>query len=254
MDTTNLTNPMNPDAEVSAIPPATGSSNLNVGTTERIVSTVGGAALAIMGLRDLRSPAGISMLLTGGFLLVRGVSGYCVVNNAIGRNTAHKHGSPVEVKTTVSLNKPREEVYSFWRKLENLPRFMKHLEKVEEMDQRKSHWTAKGPAGVGTVSWEAEIIEDLPNEFIAWQSLPGSTVDNADQVRFADSPTGTDIKVQMTYRLPAGDVGGVAAKLFSPMAEKMMKDDIRSLKHVMENGGAPGKGNKRKNKRTQAVG
>ena len=78
--------------------------------------------------------------------------------------------------------------------------------------------------------------------------------DNAGQVRFADSPTGTEIKVQMTYRLPAGDVGGVAAKLFSPMAEKMMRDDIRSLKHVMESGETPAKGNKRKNKRTQVVG
>lgn len=251
MDTTNLTNTMNPDAEVSAIPPATGSSNLNVGTTERIVSTVGGAALTIMALRDLRSTSGISMLLTGGFLLVRGISGYCVVNNAIGRNTAHKLGSPVEVKTTVSLNKPRPEVYSFWRKLENLPRFMKHLEKVEEIDQTKSRWTAKGPAGVGSVSWEAEIIEDHPNEFIAWQSLPGSTVDNAGQVRFTDSANGTDISVQMTYRLPAGDVGGVAAKLFSPMAEKMMKDDIRSLKHVMETGEESGTGNQRKNRRRE---
>lgn len=239
---------MNPDAEVSAIPPATGSSNLNVGSTERIVSTVGGAALTIMALRDLRSPSGVSMLFAGGFLLVRGISGYCAVNNAIGRNTAHKHGSPVEVKTTVSLNKPRTEVYGFWRKLENLPRFMKHLEKVEEIDQKRSRWTAKGPAGVGSVSWEAEIVEDYPNEFIAWQSLPGSTVDNAGQVRFADSPNGTDIKVQMTYRLPAGDVGGVAAKLFSPMAEKMMKDDIRSLKHVMETGEAPGRKNRHREK------
>ena len=254
MDTTNVSNTMMSGAESSAIPPATGSSAINVGSTERIVSSLGGAALAVMGLRDLRSPAGVSMLLTGGFLLVRGLTGYCAVNNALGRNTAHRQGSPVEVKTTVSLNKPRAEVYSFWRKLENLPRFMKHLEKVEELDQTRSRWTAKGPAGVGSVSWDAEIVEDHSNEFISWQSLPGSTVDNAGQVRFEDSPNGTDIKVQMTYRLPAGDVGGVAAKLFSPMAEKMMKDDIRSLKHVMETGDVPSGTNKRKNKRAQPVG
>jgi uncharacterized membrane protein len=204
-----------------------------------------------MALRDLKSPAGVSMLLTGGFLLVRGISGYCAVNNAVGRNTAHKQGSPVEVKTTVSLNKPRTEVYSFWRKLENLPRFMRHLEKVEEIDQTRSRWTAKGPAGVGSVSWEAEIVEDHQNEFISWRSLPGSTVDNAGQVRFAETPNGTDIKVQMTYRLPGGDVGGAAAKLFSPMAQKMMKDDIRDLKNVMENGGTSvgaGSSSKKKNK------
>jgi uncharacterized membrane protein len=259
MDTTDLTT-NNPDAEVSAIPPATGTSSVNVGDTERIVSTLGGAALAIMGLRDMKSPSGVSMLLAGGFLLVRGLSGYCAVNNAIGRNTARKAGSPVEVKTSVSLNKPASEVYSFWRKLENLPRFMKHLEKVEEIDQTRSKWTAKGPAGVGTVSWEAEIVEDHQNEFISWRSLPGSTVDNAGQVRFRNTPAGTEIKVQMTYRLPAGDVGGVAAKLFSPMAEKMMRDDIRDLKKVLESGEASGNisgsGNasRKKNKRSEVTG
>ena len=253
MNTTDLTTNMNSDAEVSAIPPAFGTSTVNVGTAERIASAIGGAALTIMALRDLKSPSGISMLITGGFLLSRGLTGYCSVNKAMGRNTAHKANSPVEVKTTVSLDRPRHEVYSFWRKLENLPRFMKHLEKVEEIDQTRSRWTAKGPAGVGSVSWEAEILEDSQNEFISWRSVAGSTVDNAGQVRFVETPMGTDIKVRMTYRLPAGDVGGIAAKLFSPMAEKMMRDDIRDLKNVLENGGSPGNtsGSKKKNRKQQ---
>lgn len=235
MNTTDLTTNMN-DADASALPPSTGSSNMNVGTTERIVSALGGAALTVMALRDIKSPTGISMLLTGSFLLVRGLSGYCAVNNAMGRNTARRPGSPVEVKTTVFVNKPASDVYSFWRKLDNLPRFMKHLEKVEELDQTRSRWTAKGPAGVGSVSWEAEILEDHQNEFISWSSLPGSTVDNAGQVRFTSRPGGTEIRAQITYRLPGGDVGGAAARLFSPMAEKMMKDDIRDFKNVMEKG------------------
>lgn len=246
---------MNADAEASAIPPTTGSSSLNVGSTERIISTVGGAALTVMALRDLKSPGGMSMLLAGGFLLVRGLSGYCAVNNAIGRNTAKKAGSPVEVNTTVSLNKPASEVYSFWRKLENLPRIMSHLETVEEIDQTHSKWTAKGPAGVGKVSWEAEIVEDHQNEFISWRSLPGSTVDNAGQVRFRETPNGTEVKVQMSYRLPAGDVGSVAAKLFSPVAEKIIKDDIRELKSAMEKGQQYGNGSsKKKNKRSEVSG
>lgn len=254
MDTSELTN-TNAGAEASAIPPATGTSAMNVGTSERVISALGGAALTVMALRDLKSPAGISMLLTGGFLLVRGVSGYCAVNNAMGRNTARKQGSPVEVKTTVLLDKPRSEVYAFWRKLENLPLFMKHLEKVEEIDQTRSKWTAKGPAGVGSVSWEAEIVEDHQNEFISWRSLPGSTVDNAGQVRFVETPRGTEIKVQMTYRLPGGDVGGAAARLFSPMAEKMMKDDVEDFKKVLENGNNPSVqgSSKKKNKRAEST-
>jgi uncharacterized membrane protein len=254
MDTTELTNNLNSEAEVSAIPPATGTSNINVGNEERIISALGGAALTVMALRDLKSPTGISMLVTGGFLLARGLSGYCVVNNAMGRNTARRQGSPVEVKTVVSINKPVSEVYSFWRKLENLPRFMKHLEKVDEIDQTRSKWTAKGPAGVGSVSWEAEIMEDHQNAFISWRSLPGSTVDNAGQVRFIETPRGTDVKVQMTYRLPGGDVGGAAARLFSPMAEKMMKDDIRDFGNVMENGNAPGETPSKRNRRQDKIG
>ena len=251
MNTTDLTTNMNPDAEVSVIPPATGTSTVNVGATERIVSTLGGAALTVMALRDLKSPSGISMLITGGFLLARGLSGYCAVNNAIGRNTAHKGNSPVEVKTTVSIDKPRHEIYSFWRNLENLPRFMKHLEKVEEIDQTRSRWTAKGPAGVGSVSWEAEILEDHQNEFISWRSLPGSTIDNAGQVRFIETPNGTDIKAQITYRFPAGEVGGMAAKLFGPMAKKMMTDDISDLKSVMESGNTPSGTSKKRNKKQE---
>src|SRR5690606_6156716 len=145
-------------------------------------------------------------------------------------------GRPVEVDTSVVLNRPASEVYSFWKNLENLPRFMKHLEKVERIDETHSRWTAKGPGGIGSVSWEAEIVEDFQNELISWRSLPGSTVDNAGRVRFRETPTGTEIKVQMSYRLPGGDVGGMAAKLLNPMTEKMMRDDIQDLKDVLETG------------------
>src|SRR5690606_11195621 len=124
-------------------PPTTGTSSVNVGPSERIISTLGGAVLTVMGVRDMKSPAGISMLLTGGFLLVRGLSGYCAINNAFGRDTARKAGSPVEVDTSVVLKRPASEVYAFWRKLENLPRIMTHLQKVEEIDETHSRWTAK---------------------------------------------------------------------------------------------------------------
>lgn len=254
MDTADVKKNKGMEGEASALPPSFGTSSLNVGMPERIVSTLGGAVLTVMALRNLKSPAGVGMLLGGGFLLVRGVSGYCAVSQAVGRNSARRPGSPVEVQTSVTLNKPRSEVYTFWRKLENLPRFMRHLEKVEELDQTRSKWTAKGPAGVGSVSWEAEIVEDHQNQLIAWRSLPGSTVDNAGEVRFNETPGGTEIRVQMTYRLPAGDVGSAAAKLFSPMAEKFMRDDIRSLKKVMESGQSSGSLKKKNTRQPQETG
>lgn len=227
----------NRGAEASALAPSTGSSNINVGISERVISALGGAALTIIGLRNIRSHNGISMLISGSYLLVRGLTGYCALNNALGRNTVQKHSSPVEIETTVSLNKPRSEVYSYWRKLENLPRFMKHLEKVEEVSDTKSEWTAKLPGGAGSVSWEAEIVEDHYNELISWRSLPGSTIDNAGHVSFKDGLNNeTEIKVRITYRLPGGDIGGIAAKLFSPVARKIMTQDIRDFKSIMETG------------------
>lgn len=233
MDTTNETGP---EANASAFPPITGSTNVNVGEVERILSALGGTALGVMAFRDMKRPASLGMLLAGGFLLARGVSGYCAINNALGRNTAHKSGSAVEVATQMTVNRPANELYTFWRNFENLPRIMKHLRNVEDIDQTHSRWTAQGPAGVGTVTWEAEIVEDRPNEVIAWRSLPGSTIDNAGQVRFRETPEGTELRVQMSYRLPAGDIGGFAGRMLSPVAERILHDDIRDLKTMMESG------------------
>lgn len=239
MNTNDLSTSSNLDSESSALAPATGSSAVNVGPAERMLSTVGGVALGIAGMRDAKSPAGIGMLIGSALLLMRGISGYCFVNQAVGRNSARKAGAPVDVRTSVTLNRPAHEVYRFWRRLDNLPRIMRHLDTVEELDQTRSRWTAKVPGGVGSISWEAEIVEDHQNEFISWRSLPGSTIDNAGQVRFIETPNGTDIRVQMTYRLPAGDVGTVAGKLISPVTEKMIRNDIRDLKKVMESTTVP---------------
>lgn len=234
MDTERSVTSAIASGEASALAPATGSSAVNVGEGERLLSTIGGVALTIAGLRNAGSASGVGMLLGGGILLLRGVSGYCFVNQALGRNTARKSAAPVDIRTNVELNRPAAEVYTFWRRLENLPRIMRHLEKVEQIDQNRSRWTARGPGGIGALTWEAEIVEDQENQFISWRSLPGSTVDNAGQVRFVETPTGTDVRIQMTYRVPAGDLGGVAARLFSPMTEKMIREDIQDLKGVLE--------------------
>jgi uncharacterized membrane protein len=147
----------------------------------------------------------------------------------------------MEARSTFIINKPRSDVYAFWRKLENLPRFMQHLEEVKELDDRRSTWSAKVPGGIGKVSWEAEITEDISGELISWASMPGSTIDNAGEVRFKDAPgnNGTEISACITYRLPGGDLGSIAAKLFNPAIEKMVRDDLRSFKTLMETGDSP---------------
>jgi uncharacterized membrane protein len=237
------------DAAVSALPPATGSSNINLTPSERIVSTFGGAALAVMGLRNIGSIPGIATLLSGGYLLVRGLSGYCPITNRLNRPST-KQASAMEATGTFIINKPRSDVYAFWRKLENLPKFMQHLDEVKELDDAHSKWTAKLPGGVGHVSWDAQIVEDISGELISWSSLPGSTVDNAGEVRFKDAPgnKGTEIRTTITYRLPGGDLGSVAGKLFNPAVENMMREDLRSFQKLMDAGATPSpkKGKSRK--------
>lgn len=221
----------------SSVPPATGSSRINVGTGERIASVVGGTALGIYAARNFNSTTGKIAGVVSVLLLKRGATGYCEVNNAVGRNTAHKKAQAMEVRATHTINKSREEVYAFWRNLQNLPVFMKHLEKVEVLDDARSKWTAKLPGGVGSLTWEAVIEEEQPNSLISWSSLPGSTIDNAGEVRFSDAADGATIMhAKISYRLPVGDAGSVAGKLFNPIVERMIKYDLKRFKSLLETG------------------
>lgn len=168
----------------------------------------------------------------------RGVTGYCEVNHLLKRNTAHKKAAAMEVKATFTINKPREEVFSFWRNFENLPNFMKHLHSVEVLDEKRSSWSARLPGGVGVISWEAVIDDEAENSLISWTSLPGSKIDNAGVIRFSDAPRneGTEIHAHISYRLPAGDLGSVAGKLFNPLVESMIREDLRRFKSLLETG------------------
>ena len=106
-------------------------------------------------------------------------------------------GEGIRVEQAVTINRPREEIFRFWRNFENLPRFMDHLESVRVLNDRQSHWVAKGPAGVN-VEWDAEIVNDIPNEVIGWRSLEGSDVDNGGSVRFEPSGNGgTMVRISM---------------------------------------------------------
>lgn len=143
----------------------------------------------------------------------------------------------VEVTVAITINRPRNEVYGFWRNLENLPRFMSHLESVEVVDERRSRWKVKAPAGT-TVEWEAETLEDRPNELITWRSLRDSDVPNSGKVQFKDAPgnRGTEVIVELRYQPPAGKIGALVAKLFGEEPAQQVKGDLRRLKQVLEVG------------------
>ena len=146
-------------------------------------------------------------------------------------------GGAIRVKRSVAINRSPEELYRFWRDLSQLPRFMYHLESVQTIDERRSHWVTKGPAGK-RVEWDSEITEDRPNELIAWRSLAGGDVDNAGSVQFEPRPggRGTIVRVELQYYPPGGIAGAAFAKVFNQSPEQQIHDDLRRLKQVVETG------------------
>ena len=161
------------------------------------------------------------------------------VRAAMGRRAA-TGGSGVRIEKTVTINRPLHEVYQFWRNFENLPRFMRHLESVTSLDDRRSRWRAKAPAGM-TVEWEAEILQDREHEWIAWRSIPGSDIENSGSVRFRPAPgaRGTELRVQLQYSPPGGRLGRTIAKLFGEEPEQQIQEDLRRFKQLMETGEIP---------------
>ena len=224
-----------------------GSSGVNVGRTERIASGVAGAALVALGLR--RRGLRPFLVPLGAGLVVRALTGRGPVNRALGRNTALDdepvspvasvgRGQGVKVERAITIDRPAHELYAFWRDFENLPRFMEHLESVTVIDATRSHWIARAPVGQ-RVEWDAEIHNEVPDELIAWRSLPGSEIANAGSVHFTPAGGGTEVRVVLSYEPPAGRLGDAVARLFGEAPAQQVQDDLRRFKQVMEAGGVP---------------
>lgn len=236
-------------------------SNINVGNEERLISLMAGAALMLFGLRRI-VPGGllstVGAILGGYYLFNRGLTGHCEVYHAMGMNTAVEtnkeavsvpHQQGIHVSKSITINASPEDLYRFWRNFENLPQFMNHLESVHVIDERRSHWVAKAPAGM-TVEWDAEIVNEVPNEVIGWRSLQDAQIANAGSVRFRPSPRGnsTEVRVELEYVPPAGPVGAAIARLFGEEPSQQIGEDLKRLKQLVEagiiapEGQSPGRG------------
>ncbi len=143
----------------------------------------------------------------------------------------------IHVRKAITIGKPAEELYGFWRNLENLPRVMWYLESVQTIDDRRSHWKAKAPFG-RTVEWDAEITEDEPNKRLSWRSVAGADVDNEGTVRFERAPggRGSTVHVELRYDPPGGVIGATFARLFGKEPEQEVREALRTFKQVMEIG------------------
>jgi uncharacterized membrane protein len=141
------------------------------------------------------------------------------------------------IARAVTINRPREELYAFWRDFSNLARVMENIERIEVLDDKRSRWEVKAPAG-RTVEWEAHVIKDEPGRLIVWESAPGADIKNAGQVEFKDAPggRGTEVHATIVYEPPGGQIGEFFAKLFQKDPGIEARRDLRRFKQLMETG------------------
>lgn len=221
----------------------------NVGRGERAASLAIGATLLAYGVKKKGVIGGGLAFLSLAFLR-RGITGFCYTYQALGvrtaetgqgRNVSVPYELGIRVDESLTINRPREEVYRFWRNLENLAQFLEHVESIRVLDGgTRSHWVVRGP-GERRVQWDAEIINEAENERIGWRSLDGAEAPNAGSVTFRDAPggRGTEVRVELQYNPPGGPVGALFAKLFGEEPSQQIHNDLKRLKTRLEAGVAP---------------
>ena len=218
-------------------------SGQNISDVERWLSIAAGTGLALYGL-SRRKTAGWALTALGGMLIQRGASGHCHTYEALGINTAGTGedtrralggSAGTHVEESVTINRSIEELYRFWRNLENLPQFMQHLQSVERITDTLSRWRARGPGGK-IVEWNAEIINEVPNQVIGWRSIEGSEVVSAGSVNFDDAGAGrgTRVTVHLQYSPPGGKIGAAVARLLGRDAATEIREDLRRFKQMVE--------------------
>jgi uncharacterized membrane protein len=212
---------------------------LSLANAENWLAFGTGAVLLLVGA-SRRSVAGACLAVSSAPLLYRGITGRWPDGRHVQRDS-RRAASSVErglrVRESVRLEVPVAEVYRFWRRLENLPRVMTHLNRVTETADGKSHWVAAGPAGLA-VKWDAEIVNDVENRLLAWRSLPGSDVVTEGSVSFDAARGGrsTQVSVQLQYAPPAGKAGALLASLFGREPSQTIREDLRHFKQLLEAG------------------
>jgi uncharacterized membrane protein len=217
-------------------------SGRNISDIERWVSLGAGAMMTAYGLSKRRS-SGFMLAGLGALLFRRGLTAHCDVYQALGMNTAGTGddtrralggSAGVIVDESVTINRPVAELYRFWRNLENLPRFMSHLQSVERITDTLSRWRAKGPAGT-TVEWNAEIINEVPDQVIGWKSIENSDVVSAGSVNFDQAgPDRTRVRVRLQYSPPGGKLGDTVARLMGADAATEIRQDLDRFKQLLE--------------------
>ena len=189
-----------------------------------------------------RSLPGLAMAATAAPLAYRGFTGAWpgFANGAADTRVALGGHRGTHVREAIRLEVPLDVVYEFWSRLENLPRFMTHLETVTDLGGGRSHWVARGPADM-RIEWDAEIINDVPNKVIGWRSIPGSDIATAGSVHFSTVRQGrsTQVSVNLQHSAPGGAAARALAFVLGRDAAHMIREDLRHVKQLLEAGEIP---------------
>ena len=215
----------------------------NVNDLERTASVLAGTALLIGAVRGGRRTV---KTIAGAGLVARGLSGYCPVNSVLGRASVRDDTRQalagdrgVRIEESITIRRAPADLYKFWRQLKNLPQVFSHLCSVETTGPVTSHWVLEGPAGT-RFEWDAEIINDVKPELIAWRSLPGSDIASAGSVSFKESVRNgreaTDVTVVMQYNAPGGTAARALAWLSGMGPEKVVREELLRFKESFEFG------------------
>lgn len=211
----------------------------NVGDRERIVSALAGSLLIYAAAK--KHTVNSLLLLGGGYLLYRAVSGHCALYDALSTRRQEAVGADLKVRTHLIVSRPRAEVYAFWRRLENWPLFMRHLEHIDERDERMSVWRLRMPGGLEEIRWEAEIVKDEKNTELSWNSVEGAVIRNTGKINFSDTPgRGTRIDAMIVYGFPMGPIGERMAGLLTPAFRRRVEEDVHRYREYVEMEAADG--------------
>lgn len=214
---------------------------MNIGETERWISGVFGGLLIVLGLRRRGFFGKLLTVGSGGLAIARAVSGHSFVYDRFGVSSAGLgKGNGITILKSVTVNRPIDEVYAYWRDFENLPKFIDHLDAVVLLGNGRSHWDMRGPNDI-RVEWDAEIIDDRRNDLISWRSLQGSQVDQSGSVHFKPAPAGrgTEVRLKMRYVPPGGVAGFAVAKALAKITDQQVAEDLRRFKQLLEAGTVP---------------
>lgn len=209
-------------------------STRNVGDQERAVSAAVGGVLMAWGLRR-RSLGGLLLAAAGAELIYRGVSGHCHVYDWLGKNTADSE--PGRIKSAVTIDKPRDELFRLWREPDTLSRVMGDFADVESRGPNRMHWSLRAPAG-HPVQWDAEIVEEREGELLRWRSDQDAPLPNEGEVRFEQAPgaRGTEVRLTMRFDPPGGVLGDAAVAALGPTPNLLASHALRRFRRLAETG------------------